>query len=129
MRTSLTVMVVAAACVACAPRDAEVRRQRLAVQERALLASLDELQARLLVDRAMVAQWQDLAARHQSISEIACTSQEEHASEMAERLFPEEIKDRLLRAERISHSGRRLMAAVRPGPEDEEAPARLSAAP
>jgi hypothetical protein len=107
MRTSLAVIVAALACAACAPRDAEVRRQRLAVQERALLASLDDLQARLLVDRALVAQWEDLAARHETISAIACSSQEAHATEMAERLMPDEVRDRVLRAAReVSDSGR-----------------------
>jgi hypothetical protein len=116
MRTSLAVMMAAAACAACAPSDAAVRRERLAVQERALLASLDDLQARLLVDRALVAQWKDLAARHESVSAIACTSQEAHATEMAERLMPDEIKDRVLRAGRVqvsSRGGRTRMAAFR----------------
>jgi hypothetical protein len=101
-RTSLTVLVAAALCAACAPRDAQVRRERLAAEQRALLASLDDLQARLLVNRAIVAQWKDLAARHESVSAIACTSQEVHATEMAQRLLPAEVKDRALRAARAA---------------------------
>jgi len=129
MRTSLTVIVAAALCAACAPRDTEVRRQRLAVQERALLASLDDLQARLLVDGALVRGWKDLAARHESISAIACTSQEAHATEMAERLLPVEVKDQVRRAGRGStQAGRGRVAAVRPSRLDADADAQVPAA-
>ena len=128
MRTSLAVIVSAVACAACAPRDAEVRRQRLAVQERALLASLEELQARLLVDRAMVAQWRDLAARHQDISAVACSSQEAHATEMAERLLPEEIEDRAVRAGRVFRErGYARVSAFRTGRLDSVVAAKVRA--
>jgi hypothetical protein len=128
MRTSLAVIVGAVACAACTPRDAEVRRRRLAVQERALVASLEDLQVRLLVDRAMVAQWKDLADRHQNISAVACTSQEAHATEMAERLLPAEIEDRAVRAGRLlREAGQARVSAFRTGRLDSVAAARVRA--
>jgi hypothetical protein len=69
--------------VACAPRDAEIRRARMAAERRSLEATLDALEERLLVDQARVRFWREMRERHESVTAIACTSLEEHAAEMA----------------------------------------------
>lgn len=70
--------------------DREVRRERLEADHRALISQLEDLQARLLVDAERVRFWEEMRARHQSVSALACTSQEAHAVAMAEFLEREE---------------------------------------
>jgi hypothetical protein len=85
----VVVLAAMVACVACAakpPDDREVRRQRLEADHRALVAQLDDLQARLLVDAGRIRFWEEMRSRHESVSAIACTSQEAHAIAMAEYL-------------------------------------------
>jgi hypothetical protein len=98
-------IIAAALCAAgCAPRDAEVRRQRLATERRQLEASLDELQARLLVNQARVRFWREMRDRHESVSAIACASMEAHAEDMARRLLRDEERS----ASRSSLHGTRV---------------------
>ncbi|MGC3999732.1 MAG: hypothetical protein QM767_20710 [Anaeromyxobacter sp.] len=85
---AMTTLLLLAA--ACAPRDAEIRRARLALEQRNLEASLDDLQARLLVNQARVRFWNEMRDRHESVSAIACTSQEAHAEDMAHHAVPPE---------------------------------------
>ncbi len=87
-------MVACTACVAGPARDREVRHQRLEADHRALLAQLDDLQARLIVDAERVRFWEEMRDRHQSVSAIACTSQEAHAMAMAEYLEHEQTVTR-----------------------------------
>jgi hypothetical protein len=105
-------LLIAAALAAagCGPRDAEVRRQRLAAERRRLEGALDELQVRLLANQARVRLWQELRARHESVSAIACASMDEHAAEMARRLLPLEPPERTAR--RPLRQAR--IAAIRP---------------
>lgn len=87
------VLAAAVACAGCSARvasDRAVRIERLASEHRALMERLDDLQARLLVDRQRVQFWEEMRDRHASVSALACTSQEAHAMAMAERLLPEE---------------------------------------
>lgn len=79
--------IAATACAAPAPQDREVRLARLAAQRQSLVEQLENLQARLLVGRERVRFWQEMQVRHESISAVACTSQEAHAVAMAERLM------------------------------------------
>ncbi len=93
----LVVLAAMVACAACAARpadDREVRRQRLEADHRALVAQLEDLQARLIVDAERVRFWQEMRDRHQSVSAIACTSQEAHAIAMAEYLEHEQTVSR-----------------------------------
>jgi hypothetical protein len=80
----VTGMLICAACSAPPTNDREVRRQRLEADHRALVAQLDDLQARLLVDAERVRFWEQMRDRHESVSAIACTSQEAHAIAMTE---------------------------------------------
>jgi hypothetical protein len=87
MKTILFAVVLAcAACGTPSSGEREVRRQRLESEHRALIAELDALQARLLVDRGRVAFWEEIHVRHQGVSAVACNSQETHAVAMAEEL-------------------------------------------
>lgn len=88
-RVKEVVLAAMLACVACAAApagDRDVRLQRIEADHRALMAQLDDLQARLLVDGERVRFWEEMRNRHQSVSAIACTSQEAHAIAMAEYL-------------------------------------------
>ncbi len=96
-RVKGVVFAAMVACTACAVRpadDREVRRQRLEADHRALVAQLEDLQARLIVDAERVRFWEEMRDRHQSISAIACTSQESHAIAMAEYLEHEQTVSR-----------------------------------
>lgn len=76
-------VIAALLAAGCAPRDAEVRLARVAAERRSLEATFDELEDRLLVNQARVRFWREMRDRHESVTAIACASQEEHASEMA----------------------------------------------
>ncbi len=88
------IAIAATACTA-APRDREVRLARLAAENRQLMDQLEDLQARLIVDRQRVRFWEEMQQRHESISAISCNSQETHAIAMAERLLPQKAKPEL----------------------------------
>lgn len=118
MKGVVLLAIVAAACQAAPAADRQVRLARLAAEQRRLMESLEDLQARLLVDRQRVRFWEEMQVRHQSISAIACTSQEAHAVAMAERLLPPE-RPRPELGSRV----RARVAAARGGP-DRPAPHR-----
>ncbi len=88
MKGVLLLAVAVIACRAAPAADREVRLARLAAERRQLMDRLEDLQARLIVDRQRVRFWEEMQERHQSISAIACTSQEAHAVAMAEHLLP-----------------------------------------
>ncbi len=115
----LAVAAAAAACTGPKTADREVRLARLAAQRAALLDSLEDLQARLIVDRERVRFWQEMQQRHESISAIACTSLEAPAVAMVERLLPPgrpgpELGSRV----------RARVASVHPGPGSPPRPRR-----
>lgn len=103
MKGLVLLVLAVAACRIGPPADREARLARLAAEQRQLMDSLDDLQARLIVDRQRVRFWQEMRERHASISAIACTSQEAHAVAMAERLLP---------PDQARPDGRRLRARV-----------------
>jgi hypothetical protein len=83
-------LIACAACGPHGPQDAGIRRQRLLAERRTLEATFDQLEDRLVEGQARVHFWQEMKARHESVSAISCASMEEHAMEMARRLLPEE---------------------------------------
>ncbi len=85
-----TIVLAAVLALACAPKDREIRLQRLAAERRALDATFDHLEDRLVVNQARVRFWQEMRERHESVSAIACAVQDEHADEMATRRLPPE---------------------------------------
>ena len=85
-RVKERILGIALACsAACAGStgDREVRLERLSSENRALLAQLEDLQARLIVDQERVRFWEEMRDRHASVSAIACASQDAHSTGMA----------------------------------------------
>jgi len=105
VRLSLVIAIVL--LVGCAPRDAEIRRARLAAERRNLAVSLDQLEDRFVADEARVRFWQEMRAKHEHVTALACASQEGHAVDMA-RLMEEEARKP---AQRSSLHQARLAAA------------------
>jgi hypothetical protein len=85
-----TIVLAAVLALACAPKDREIRLQRLAAERRALDTTFDHLEDRLVVNQARVRFWREMRERHESVSAIACAVQGEHAEEMAARRLPPE---------------------------------------
>ena len=112
---ALPFLAAAVLAAGCAPRDAEVRLARVAAERRNLEATLDGLEDRLIVNQSRVRFWREMRERHESVSAIACASQDEHADEMA------------LRAVRPAHSplhrARVAAATSTAGPAPARAPA------
>ncbi len=91
------VLITLLFCGACAVPPASDRDVRLARNEsdhRALMAQLDDLQARLLVGAERVRFWEEMGKRHQSVSAIAVTSLEAHAIAMAQYLERDQERSR-----------------------------------
>ena len=80
---AIPILLAIAVLAACAPRDRELRLARVAAERRNLDESLDRLEERLIVSQARVRLWRELRERHESVSAVACVSQEEHAQGMA----------------------------------------------
>ena len=110
MRWAVPAVVLAcAACSAWPGADRQVRLLRLEADQRALLAQLDDLQARLLVDAERVRFWEELRTRHENVSAIACTSQEAQAVAMVENLQQDQAAT--IEPARPSHQAR--VASIR----------------
>ncbi len=113
-----TIVLATLLALACAPKDREIRLQRLAAERRALDATFDHLEDRLIVNQARVRFWQEMRERHESVSAIACAVQDEHADEMALHRLPPDASS--LRHARI--------ATAPHAPAVERVPAAASAA-
>jgi hypothetical protein len=81
---TLPLFFAAMLAIGCgAPKDREIRLDRLDAEKRSLEATFDRLEERLVVNQARVRFWKEMRERHESVSAIACVSQDEHAMEMA----------------------------------------------
>jgi hypothetical protein len=78
--------VACLAAAGCRRGDDELRRHRRAAEQRTLATSLDQLEDRLVVDQARVHFWQEMRNRHESVTALACVSQELHAPEIAHQM-------------------------------------------
>lgn len=78
-------LIAAALVLAACGRDAalELKRQRWAAERRGLDENLDRLEERMLSDQARVRFWQDMRARHESVTAVACENLERHADGIA----------------------------------------------
>jgi len=78
---------------ACGPSAAEerARREALAAEGRALERAADVVEERLLAGEVRLAVWNELVARHQQVSEVACRVGDHHFQDMA-RLFEEQAE-------------------------------------
>lgn len=81
-------MLAAVLALACAPKDRDIRLERLAAERRALEKTFDHLEDRLVVNQARVRFWSEMRERHESVSAIACVVQDEHADAMALHALP-----------------------------------------
>ena len=88
MRGASILVLAMLAFAGCAPSDRDVRIERARAETRMLAQNLDRLEDRLLANQARVRLWRELKDRHESVSAIACASQEEHAAEMAMHTLP-----------------------------------------
>jgi outer membrane murein-binding lipoprotein Lpp len=85
----LAVLLASALATGCgAPRDRAARLARVSAEGRNLDESLDRLEERLLATQARVRYWREMRERHESVSAVACASQDEHAAEMAIHALP-----------------------------------------
>ncbi len=82
-RVRVAIVVGAVALGACRSPAADARRRELAAQGQRLEEALDRLEERLLTDQARVRFWQELRARHESVSAVACTNLGRHADGIA----------------------------------------------
>ncbi|MBI3184484.1 MAG: hypothetical protein HYZ28_20300 [Myxococcales bacterium] len=73
------------------PQEAVQRLTEVERQGAEMDRALDALEDRLLAGRAKVSHWQELSERHQSVSALACQSQEEHLQQM-EALMEKQLK-------------------------------------
>ena len=88
MRGASILVLAMLAFAGCAPSDRDIRIERARAETRMLAQNLDRLEDRLLANQARVRLWRELKDRHESVSAIACASQEEHATEMAMHVLP-----------------------------------------
>lgn len=101
-RAALIAVVLALS--ACG-RDAalETKRQRWAAEKRGLEERFDQLEERMLSDQARVRFWQEMRARHEGVTAVACANLDQHAEGMAvlhER--QQEKRDALARKNRVA---------------------------
>jgi hypothetical protein len=81
---TLTIAVVAALFAACAPsKEVDVARARLAAERRNLEATFEALEDRLVVNQARVRFWKEMRDRHESVTAVACATNDRHAEDMA----------------------------------------------
>lgn len=97
-RASLPLVAAALVAAACGGGEVGARRDQVAAEGRDLERMMDHLEDRLLVNQARVRFWDEMRGRHESVTAVACASQEEHAEEMARRLLPEERRRSAARA-------------------------------
>lgn len=87
------VMLVLSVCCGCgiSPAEERARREALAVEGKALDAAADLVEARLLAGETRLAVWNELSARREQVTEVACRVNDVHFQDMA-RLFEEQAE-------------------------------------
>jgi hypothetical protein len=94
MRAATATLVGAFLISGCGAGDEAARRARLEAQRERLVASLEQLEARLLEGQGRVRAWEELRSRHARVSAVACEVNAGHVADMA-RL---EVEERWLAA-------------------------------
>ncbi|BDG03533.1 hypothetical protein [Anaeromyxobacter oryzae] len=133
MQSKAAMPALVAACllaVACAPRDADIRRARVTAERRNLENALDRLEDRLVLNQSRVRFWNEMKERHESVTAIACASMEEHATEMALKRLRDGSSREVARRSSLD---RARVASVHPAAAEAPAPpppaARAATAP
>ncbi len=91
MRTPVLLMLVGSLACSISPAEERARREALAAEGRALELAADAVEARLLAGEARLAVWNELAARRDHVTEVACRVGDAHFQDMA-RLFEEQAE-------------------------------------
>jgi len=76
------------------PADAEARLAAVKQQAIELDKAFDSLEERLLGSQANVELWQEMARRHQTVSQVACENANQHLRGMVKSLEREEERSR-----------------------------------
>ena len=74
------------------PSEAAARLERVRQEGAEMETAFDALEERLLGNSANLAMWQEMARRHQSVSEVACQNLDEHVKGMADNQERQENK-------------------------------------
>lgn len=91
MRTVVALVLASSLGCAISPAEERARREALAAEGRALELAADAVEARLLAGQARLAVWNELAARREQVTEVACRVGDAHFQDMA-RLFEEQAE-------------------------------------
>ncbi|HUM11451.1 MAG TPA: hypothetical protein VLT82_10920 [Myxococcaceae bacterium] len=91
MRTVLLLALTTSLGCAISPAEERARREALAAEGRALELAADAVEARLLAGEARLVVWNELAARREQVTEVACRVGDAHFQDMA-RLFEEQAE-------------------------------------
>ncbi|ABS24237.1 conserved hypothetical protein [Anaeromyxobacter sp. Fw109-5] len=123
LRTLALAAAVSLLAACGASKELEVQRARLHAERRALEATFDHLEDRLLVNQARVRFWQEMRERHEGVTAVACTSLEQHAEEIARRMAPPPARQ----ASAVRTSLHESRVAARAVPRAEPSPAARAA--
>ncbi len=93
MRTALLIVLTTSLGCAISPAEERARHEALDAEGRALELAADAVEARLLAGEARLAVWNELAARREQVTEVACRVGDAHFQDMA-RLFEEQAEKR-----------------------------------
>lgn len=85
--------------------EASQRLQRVRQEGAKMDAAFDSLEERMLGNSANLAMWNEMARRHQSVSQIACENLDEHLRDMARNLERQQNKEAALKRRLASASG------------------------
>lgn len=78
-------------------------------------AALDAVEDRLIVGRAQVALWDELATRHRTVSQVACENAEVHMQGISRHFEKtEEVLKKKAHRRRVARAGRRAAAKEAP---------------
>lgn len=82
--------------------------QAVSTASREFELELDALEARFYSGRATVRLWNELAERHQSVTQVACQNAQMHSAAMAAIERRDRDRAKRLRRNRVAESGRNL---------------------
>ena len=94
------VVTIAAVTAGCQEGDGRAAA-RVRAEADGLRAALDSIEDRLLANQAKVKLWQELASRHEEVSEIACSVQNGHALAMVEGVIKQQEKFKARRSRHL----------------------------
>jgi hypothetical protein len=91
MRIVVSILLATSLGCSISPAEERARRDALAADGRALELAVDAVESRLLAGEVRLAVWNELAARREQVTEVACRVGDTHFQDMA-RLFEEQAE-------------------------------------